>query len=668
MPSIAIRTKLAGIVVLLLVPIALLAGLFVFQSRKDITFAAKEADGTRYLQAVWPVLAGAGAIDVGPAAAPIATEPLLARGRELDEAMGSAEAARALATALPALAAPRRDDRVVELIAALRGVVSKVADGSNLTLDPDLDSYYVQDAVTVKLPEAIDQAAALLATVRQQRAAQSLSDDDKADLMVRLGTFTAAADGVAGDLASATRGNPDGSVEATLATSGAAFAGAAKAYQEAIDRIARDLRDDAHRSGLDLAPVAAAHADLHRAGDALWTAAASELDHLLQARISGFRSNLFLMLGISGLVVALALVAAWMASRSIIRDIDRLDARIRHLGDDDLYASIDLAEGRDEIAQVARAVAYFRDRTIERLAAANSDERRRELVEQERKAMSGVADKIRWSVGSIITALSDLARKIEAQTATVTANAAGTRHGLADAIDRLNVVTDDSSVVVTAVSELSSSIDEIASQTAQSVGASDQARERAEAANRVAGRLGETSRRIGEISGLIADIASQTNLLALNATIEAARAGEAGKGFAVVAQEVKVLAGQTSKATEEIERQIADIRSATQDVFTSVGEIGEAIGSMSSFSTAVAGAVEEQNVATREITGSLHRASDATQAAVEAINDLPRMAEDTDRAAASLTSLAGDLTERAANLSEEIERLLRELVDGRRAA
>ena len=667
MPSIAIRYKLAGIVVLLLVPIALLAGLFVLQSRKDITFAAKEADGTRYLQAVWPVLTSATAIDVGAVAAP-STEPLLARGRELDEAMGSSEAARALAPTLPALAAPRRDDEVVKLIASLRGVVSKVADGSNLTLDPDLDSYYVQDMVTVKLPEAIDQAAALLATVRTQRAAATLSDDDKADLMVRLGTFTAAAAGVAGDLASATQGNPDGSVSAALAAPGETFAAAADAYGKAIDRVARQLRDDAHRAQLDIAAVVAAHGRLHAAGDALWTAAAAELDHLLTARISGFRSHLFLMLGISGLVVALALAAAWAASHSIIRGIDRLDARIRHLGDDDLHASIDLADGRDEIAQVARAVAYFRDRTIERLAAANSDERKRELVEQERKAMSGVADKIRWSVGTIIAALSELAGKIEAQTATVTANAAGTRHGLADAIDRLRVVTTDSSVVVTAVTELSSSIDEIASQTAQSVGASDLARERAEAANRVAGRLGETSRRIGEISGLIADIASQTNLLALNATIEAARAGEAGRGFAVVAQEVKVLAGQTSKATEEIERQIADIRAATQDVFASVGEIADAIGAMSSFSTAVAGAVEEQNVATREITGSLHRASDATQAAVEAIDDLPRMAEETDRAALALTTLSGDLSGRANNLSEEIERLLRELVDGRRAA
>ncbi|MCE1235429.1 MAG: methyl-accepting chemotaxis protein [Hyphomicrobiales bacterium] len=668
MPSLAIRHKLAGIVLLLLVPIALLAWLFVAQSRKDMTFAAKESDGAHYLQAVWPALTAATAIDIGPVGNRPSTDLLATRGRDLDEAMDSRAAAQTVAAALPALSADRRDDRVVALVAALRGLVGKVADGSNLTLDPDLDSYYVQDTVTVKLPDAVDQAAQLLAIARAQKAAATLSDDDKADLMVRLGGFTASADGVSSDLASAFAGNPDGSVKTALASKTDAFAARAKAYHDAIDAAARALRDDARRPALDLAPVAAAHAELHRAADALWLASADELDRLLLARIAGFRANLYLMLGISGLVVALALIAAVAASRSIIKAIDRLDAGIRHLGDEDLHAKIDLADGRDEIAQVARAVVYFRDRTLERIASANSDERRRELVERERKAMSGVADRIRWSVGSIIAALGELVGKIEAQIGAVAANAAETRRGLDEAIDRLNAVTADSSVVVTAVTELSSSIGEIAGQTAQSVTASDQARDRAAGAAAVAERLGETSRKIGEISGLIAEIADQTNLLALNATIEAARAGEAGKGFAVVAQEVKVLAGQTGKATEEIERQIADIRTATHDVFASVGEIGEAISSMSSYSTAVAGAVEEQNVATQEITDSLHRASDATSAAVAAINHLPAKAEDTDRAAAVLSGLAGELAGEAERLSDEIERLLRELTDGRRAA
>jgi methyl-accepting chemotaxis protein len=668
MPTLAIRHKLACIVTMLLVPIVLLAWLFVAQSRKDITFSAKESDGVHYLQAAWPLLVAATGIDAVPGETRPSGEALAVRAGELDEAMGSAEESRAVGAALPALAGERRDAGVVGLVAALRGLVTKVADGSNLTLDPDLDSYYLQNAVTVKLPDTVDQAAALLATVRSQRAEKTLSDDDKADLMVRLGGYVAASGDVVSNLGSAFQGNPDGTVKANLAAATDRFAAAAKAFHAAIDRVAREFRDDTRRAGFDLAPVVAAHADLHRASDALWLATAVDLDRLLDVRVAGFRWNLVLMLGISGIVVVLALAAAWAASRSIIKAIDRLDARIRHLGDQDLEAAIDLAEGRDEIAQVARAVAHFRDRTIERIAAANSDDRRREMIEQERRAKGAVADEIRRSVGTIIATLGDLSGRIETQVATVSANAADTRRGLSGAIERLNTVTSDGSQVVSAVTELAASIGEIAAQTAQSVGASDHARDRAGAAAAVAERLGETSRRIGEISGLIADIAAQTNLLALNATIEAARAGEAGRGFAVVASEVKALAGQTAKATGEIERQIADIRAASEGVFASVGQIGDAISSMSSFSTAVAGAVEEQNVATREITDSLHRTNGATRSAVEAINHLPRMAEDTDRAAANLSGLASDLSDEAEHLSAEIERLLGELIDDRRAA
>ena len=668
MTALPIRHKLVGIVALLLVPIALLAWLFIDQSRKDITFAAKEADGSAYLQSVWPLLSGATAIDGTPLATPVATTAFAERSHALDADMASAEASKAVTDAAKALGTVKRDEAVIDLVSKLRALVSKVADGSNLTLDPDLDSYYVQDAVTVKLPELVDQAAGLLAMVRDQRAKPSLTDDEKADLMVRLGAFSAAADGVASDMASAFQGNTDGSLKAALVAPLDRLKKSAEAYRDTIEKAAGELRDDARRAALDASTVATAHTAVHGAADAMWIAADKELDRLLAARISGFQSKLTTMLGIAGLVVALALAAAWVVSRSIIKAIDDLDARIRALGDGDLNARIELADGRDEIAQVARAVDYFRNRTIERIAAANSDERRREMIEQERKAMGAIADKIRWSVGAIITALSDLSKKIDAQIATVAGNAAETREGLHSAIERLNVVTTDSTVVVSAVTELSASIGEIASQTSQSVQSSHLAADKASVATAVAERLSETSAKIGEISGLIADIAAQTNLLALNATIEAARAGEAGKGFAVVAQEVKMLAGQTAKATEEIERQVADIRSATRDVFASVGEITDSIGSMSSYSTAVAGAVEEQNVATQEITDSLHRASQATQAAVEAINHLPRMAESTDAAAANLAGLAGDLTETATRLSEEVEYLLRELTGGRRAA
>ena len=124
--------------------------------------------------------------------------------------------------------------------------------------------------------------------------------------------------------------------------------------------------------------------------------------------------------------------------------------------------------------------------------------------------------------------------------------------------------------------------------------------------------LAANTKQIGEIAGLIASIADQTNLLALNATIEAARAGEAGRGFAVVAQEVKALATQTGKATEEIDRQVTAIREASIQMVKAVHDITQTIGNITGITTSIAGAIEQQNAATAQISESLERASSGT--------------------------------------------------------
>jgi methyl-accepting chemotaxis protein len=167
--------------------------------------------------------------------------------------------------------------------------------------------------------------------------------------------------------------------------------------------------------------------------------------------------------------------------------------------------------------------------------------------------------------------------------------------------------------------------------------------------------LSEAATRVGNVVKLITDIAEQTNLLALNATIEAARAGEAGKGFAVVASEVKNLANQTAKATEEISAQIAGIQTATQDSVSAISGIGTTIGEISGIASAIAAAVEEQSAATQEIARNVQEAATGTSEVTSNISTVSQAAGETGAAATQVLSAAGELSSQATVLRQEFE-------------
>jgi len=263
-------------------------------------------------------------------------------------------------------------------------------------------------------------------------------------------------------------------------------------------------------------------------------------------------------------------------------------------------------------------------------------------------------EKVQGAVREVTDAsegLSDLARGMKADTGSVGERAAAVASAAGQA--EANVQT-----VAAAAEELSASIAEIGRRVTHASDVSAGAAKRMAAAQGMIDGLDASARQIGDVVNLINDIASQTNLLALNATIEAARAGEAGKGFAVVANEVKSLAGQTARATDDIARQITAVQAATAEVIAAIGEIGGAIREVSEVSTAIAAAVEEQNAATDEISRNITQASEGTTAVTR---DIAAVAASTDSAEASsggVSAAADRLSGLSAELSGQVDAFL----------
>ena len=272
-----------------------------------------------------------------------------------------------------------------------------------------------------------------------------------------------------------------------------------------------------------------------------------------------------------------------------------------------------------------------------------------------------LANDFEHNVGSVVGEIMDFGTRMQEASQTLSAMA---EQSTAQAESVSGSAQEASSNVVTVASaseELSASIAEITRQVREAVEISHQAVDEANKTNETVGSLSSASEQIGEVIRVITDIAEQTNLLALNASIEAARAGDAGRGFAVVAGEVKELANQTARATEQISEQISQIQSQSTDAAGAIGNIGEIIQRMNTINQAIAAATEEQNEATREIAQSVQYASDATHRASEEIGGVSESAEETGRAAVEVLGVAGQLSEKGGDLSQRVSDFLGEL-------
>ncbi len=356
--------------------------------------------------------------------------------------------------------------------------------------------------------------------------------------------------------------------------------------------------------------------------------------------------------------VAFGTLMAIALSLVITRPTRKLTGVMAQLADGDTDVVIPSTDQKDEIGDMSRTVQVFRDNAIQRRRL-EEESRQEDTRRAERQAeVEALISGFRVSVQDLLGSLDETAREMDG-----TANALGDIAARsAEQATNTSHVSEEASMsvenVAGAAEELSASIGEIGSQVRRTTDIVSTATDAVRDTNGKVTSLAEAAAKIGEVVTLIQAIAEQTNLLALNATIEAARAGDAGKGFAVVAAEVKQLATQTSKATEEIGAQIATIQSSTGEAVEAITSISATMDEVDGYTQAIASAVTQQGAATTEISGNVQRASEGTQAVQSNMTALAETVEQTQAASGSVLTAAGQLGQRSTALKGEIESFL----------
>jgi methyl-accepting chemotaxis protein len=624
--------RLLTLALIFAAPAAVSLALFVKQSWKDIAFVERELSGAAYLDAVWPVFAAQSA-GIQPDAA--AQSTLRAASSVYDAKLKTGEASAAFAAAGGAKAA-----------LAGQTLIGDIADKSNLTLDPDLDSFYAMDAATVAMP-ALSVAAGALAG-QPADAPPTVAAVNQERLKVAL-------DHVLGSMDAAMAKNAGGQTRQALS-------GARDDLSKTLASLSEAPNAEPVLRGLG---GASAPGDAVRSLDQAWRASNKELQRLLEAR----RQRLMIGLGaglaaVVGLMIAGGLMGVAIA-RGLTTRVGGLVRTMEKLSAGESEVDIPYLSDRNEIGQIAHALQAFRMALVKqastesekaRLAVEVGDERsraeaeRNHLQEEQAAALATLAEALeRLSGGDLTVRLTralppEFAKlqtdfniaveKLQSAMGVVVVNVRGITTGSAEISQAADDLARRTEHQAATLEQTAAALDQITATVHKSAGGAREANSAVTNARGDAERSGQIVQRataamasidassiqISQIIGVIDEIAFQTNLLALNAGVEAARAGEAGRGFAVVASEVRALAQRSAEAAREIKALILTSSEHVKEGVELVDKTGSAlkrivdqVATISALVGEIAASAQEQSVALAEVNSAVNQMDQVTQ-------------------------------------------------------
>jgi methyl-accepting chemotaxis protein len=389
---------------------------------------------------------------------------------------------------------------------------------------------------------------------------------------------------------------------------------------------------------------------------------ATNLIAAVAASASDARSRLLTAVGLVLAVSLLAGLAAFAAARSITRPLRSLTSHMTKLARGDTTEELPTADGTNEIGAMTRAVAVFRDNALARASLEEEAELERQRELQRQSVLVGLISQFRTSIADVVATVEKETGNMRGTATTLTTVAGQASDRARSARDASTQSSVNIQSVSAAAEELITSITEISTQIHSTTACLSRATEVSRSTDRDVSGLSELAQKIGAIIDIIRSIAEQTNLLALNATIEAARAGEAGRGFAIVAAEVKTLAGQTAKATDEIAGQVSAIQSATRNAVAAIRAIGTTVEEIDGLTGSIAAAVEEQSAATQEIATAIARASEGSTIASGNVVEVAGAIQETSGEAGRVSTASQLLSEAAHALAATVDTFLTEVV------